>query len=68
MDQLIILAGGNVEYSQDGASVSIDELIESLEEAKQAGATRVVMSSGNYRGPKWASVKAGWCWADDDDC
>lgn len=68
MDQYIILAGGNVEYSQDGASVSIDELIKSLEQAKEEGATRVVMSSGNYRGAKWASIGTGWDWADDDDC
>lgn len=63
--QTIVLAGGSVEYSREDAEVSIDELIEALEDAKEQGATRVVMSSGNYRGAKWATIRSSWDWAEE---
>jgi pyruvate-formate lyase-activating enzyme len=63
----VILGGGGVEYSLEDAAVDIEELIEALEEAKEDGAQFVVMSSGNYRGAKWASLRASTSWADEEE-
>lgn len=62
-----ILRGGDAEYDLAEAAVSIDELIETLQNMKDNGLENVVLSSGNYRGAKWASLKADWSWADDED-
>ena len=61
----IVLGGGGVEYSAAEAATPIDELIQALEEARDDGAEWVVMSSGNYRGAQWASVRADWSWMDE---
>ena len=63
----ITLSAGNVEYSLDEAAVSIDDLIDLLESAKSEGATHVVGTSGNYRGPQWARIGSysGYGWADE---
>lgn len=56
----VMLAGGSVEYSLEKAACSIEELIESLEQAREDGATHVVLSSGNYRGAQWATLRPGY--------
>jgi hypothetical protein len=60
-----VLGGGGVEYSIEAAATPIDELIAALEEMKEDGVEHVVMSSGNYRGAQWASVRPDWSWASD---
>lgn len=57
MDEKIYaeLSVGGAEYSKTEAAVDIDELIASLTEAKEDGATHVVVPSGNYRGAQWLS-------------
>lgn len=64
-DTTIALAGGGVEYDVKEAAVEIEALIQSLEEAKEDGATHVVMLSGNYRGAQWASVQSEWDWINE---
>lgn len=57
------ISAGNVEYSIEDASVSIEELIQELENAREDGATHVVGLSGNYRGAKYVklgSVEVEW--------
>lgn len=44
------MSAGSVEYGKADAEVSIDELIEALQAAKEDGATHVLGTSGNYRG------------------
>lgn len=63
----VVLGSGSVEYALDEAAVSIDDMIESLQGAKQDGATHVVASSGNYRGAQWSRLSPHWVWADDDE-
>lgn len=62
----VVLAGGGVEYDAEKAAVDIDDLIAALESAKDDGATHVVMSSGNYRGAQWASLRADYSWASEE--
>jgi hypothetical protein len=50
------ISAGSVEYSAEAAEVSIDRLIEQLEEAKADGATHVVGLSGNYRGAQYVKL------------
>lgn len=61
-----VLAGGGVEYAIEEAAIEIDELIAVLEEMREDGVEHVVMSSGNYRGAQWASIRADWSWAEDN--
>lgn len=61
-----VLGGGGVEYSLKEAAVSIQEVIDALEDMKENGLEFVVMSSGNYRGAQWATVGTDWSWAEDD--
>lgn len=49
----VFLSGGAVEYDFRNATVSIEELIEALQEMKEQGAEYVTMRSGNYRGAQW---------------
>ena len=65
-NQVIVLGSGSVEYALEEAVVDIDELIETLEQAKEDGATHVVQSSGNYRGAQWARLSTHYGWADED--
>jgi tyrosine-protein phosphatase YwqE len=58
----VVLSTGGVEYRADDASVSIDDLIMALEEAKEDGATHVVAASGNHRGAKYARLYAEVTW------
>jgi pyruvate-formate lyase-activating enzyme len=60
-----VLAGGGVEYSIDEAAIEIDELIATLEAMKEDGVEHVVMSSGNYRGAQWSSIRGDWSWASE---
>lgn len=62
----VVLSGGSVTYSMSNAASSIDAVIEALQQAKDDGAEFVVMSSGNYRGAKWASVGASTSWVQED--
>lgn len=61
-----ILAGGDVEYAIEEAAIEIDELIATLEEMREDGVEHVVMSSGNYRGAQWASIRGDWSWASEE--
>lgn len=63
----VVLAGGGVEYSAKDAAVSIDDVIAALEQAKEDGAEFVLMSSGNYRGAKWASIGTDFDWMDNQE-
>lgn len=60
----IILDTGSVEYSAEAAQTDIDDLIAALEEAKEDGATHVVLASGNHRGAKYMRVRADFDWVD----
>lgn len=64
----IILASGSVEYDAKEAAVTIESLITLLEEAQSEGATHVVGSPGNHRGPKYISLIGyeGYDWLDDE--
>lgn len=62
-----VLAGGGVEYSAEDAAIEIDALLRVVEDMKADGITHVVMSSGNYRGAQWASIRDHWNYADDED-
>lgn len=64
-DNIAVLDAGSVEYDIEEAAVSIDDLITALEEAKEEGIERVVLSSGNHRGAKWQRLLASWEWADE---
>lgn len=61
--ETIILGSGSVEYGIEEAAVDIESLITALEEAKEEGATHVVLHSGNHRGAKWQRLSADWEWA-----
>ena len=61
-----VLAGGGVEYAIEEAAIEIDELIATLEAMKEDGVEHVVMSSGNYRGAQWASIRGDWSWASEE--
>jgi hypothetical protein len=50
------MSAGSVEYGKADAEVSIDELIEALQAAKEDGATHVLGTSGNYRGAQWVRL------------
>lgn len=58
----VAITSGTVTYSASEASVSIDELIATLEEAREDGATQVVGLSGNYRGAKYVRLFAEVEW------
>lgn len=60
-----LMSAGSVEYSAENAAVEIEELIASLEEAREDGATHVVGLSGNYRGAKY--VRLGLASVDAED-
>jgi len=59
------MSAGSVEYAKEKAEVSIDEMIEALERAKEDGATHVLGLSGNYRGASY--VRLGLPEVDFDD-
>lgn len=61
-----VLGGGRVEYSMAEAAVSLDELARTIEQMRDEGVTHVVMSSGNHRGAKWASITTNWSWASEE--
>lgn len=61
-----MLGGGGVAYSLEDAVTPIEELITALEEMKRDGIEHVVMSSGNTRGPMWATVTGDWSWVSDE--
>jgi len=63
MKEIVILAAGGVEYSKDEAACDIDDLIAALEEARDEGATHVVLPSGNYRGAMWQRLSPEWEWS-----
>lgn len=63
-DTTIVLDGGSVAYDITEASVPIADLIATLTEAQEDGATHVVMSSGNHRGAQWASIGTEYGWAE----
>lgn len=52
-ENTVEITHGSVEYSLSEAAVGIDDLIESLVQAKADGAKYVVGMSGNYRGAKY---------------
>lgn len=59
------ISAGNVEYAKEKAEVSIEELIEQLQQAQEDGATHVLGLSGNYRGASY--VRLGRVQIDEDD-
>lgn len=59
------IPAGSVEYDAAAAEVEIDELIESLQRAKEEGATHVLGLSGNYRGAQY--VRLGSVQVDDEE-
>ncbi len=63
----ITLSAGNVEYSLEDSAVDINDLIELLESARDEGATHVVGTSGNYRGPKYVRLGRQYDWVESDD-
>jgi hypothetical protein len=63
-EAVVSIPAGEPEYSRDDAQVSIDSLLDMLQEAKEDGATHVVMGSGNHRGPKWARLDLSYEWVD----
>lgn len=63
--EVVTVYAGGVEYSVDEAAASIDDLIDLLENAKEEGATHVVFSSGNYRGPKYIRIGNSYEWLED---
>lgn len=65
-NECAVIGGGSVEYSLEEAAMPIQELIDTLLEAQEDGATYVVASSGNYRGAQWARIGTDWSWADDE--
>jgi hypothetical protein len=46
----------SVEYSRSDAEISIEEMIEALQRAKEEGATHVLGLSGNYRGAQYVRL------------
>ena len=60
----IVIGSGRVVYDLSEAACSIEDLIASLEEAREEGATHVVLSSGNHRGAQWMRLTDGFSWAD----
>jgi hypothetical protein len=59
------ISAGDVEYSREAAEVSIQELIEQLEQARESGATHVIGLSSNYRGASY--VRLGSVELDEDE-
>ena len=59
------ISTAEVEYDVNDAAVSIQSLIEQLEEALEEGATMVVGLTGNYRGAKY--VKLGLVRVEEED-
>lgn len=66
---IVGISAGNVEYSVDEAAVTIDEMIQMLEQAKEDGATHVVGFSGNYRGAQYVRLgtEVEFLESDEDD-
>jgi hypothetical protein len=65
-ESTIVINAGNVQYSLEESAVTIDDMIEMLEMAKEEGATHVVGASGNYRGPQWVRLGRSYDWANDE--
>lgn len=65
-NNIVTMAAGNIEYDIEAARLSIDELIEALEDAKSLGAEYVVGLSGNYRGAKYARLSAELEFEEED--
>ena len=59
------LSTGGAEYNLTDAAVDINDLIDGLEEARDEGATHVVMPSGNRRGAQWIKLYVGCEWIDE---
>jgi hypothetical protein len=47
------ISTGGAEYNKSEAAVDIEGLIAELEQARDSGATHIVLLSGNYRGAKY---------------
>ena len=56
----VILDGGSVAYSVEDGAVSIDDLIEALEDAKSEGAEYVTMTSGT----RWSALSTEYYWPE----
>ena len=56
---------GNFEYRRENAEVSIEDLIDQLQQAQADGVTHVLGLSGNYRGARY--VRLGSVSDQDDD-
>lgn len=63
-DNTIMLDTGGVEYSLEDAVISIQDLIDALEEAQENGAEYVTMSSGNSRGARYMKPRASYDYLD----
>ena len=63
----VTLEFGDVEYDAEPATITIDDLMEILEQAKAEGATHVVGLSGNWRGGKYARIYPEICFGDDEN-
>lgn len=61
------ISAGSVEYSAEEAAVTIDEMIEMLQQAKEDGATHVVGFSGNYRGAQYVRLGTEVEWLEDGE-
>lgn len=60
----VTLYAGDVFYDVNEAAVSIDNLIQMLEYAKEDGATHIVLLSGNYRGPRYLGLSLDFDWLE----
>ena len=58
---------GSVEYDPEQATMTIDDLMEVLEQAKADGATHVVGLSGNVYGAKYVRIYPEVDFGDDDE-
>jgi len=64
--QYVTLYAGTVEYSKEDAEVEIGELISSLMQAQDDGATHVLGLSGNYRGARYVRLSTDLDWEEED--
>ena len=64
---IVTLEFASVEYDAESATMTIDELMELLEEAREEGATHVVGLTGNVYGAKYARIRAEVDFGDDDE-
>lgn len=65
--RIITIDSADVEYGLDKAVVSIQEVIDMLEDAKSFGATHVVGLSGNYRGAQYVRPATDYEFLDNDE-